>query len=280
MTTFTVARTGTTLDALKPEGIRQAAPSVYAEHARPGVSEHYSFISTVEVIELLRNDGWEPVKVREQRVRLMEKIGFQLHEVRFARRVDLGSVAKVGQMRPEMILQNSHDGTRAYRIDAGLFRLVCSNGLVVADAEFAKVCIRHSRTAPETFRAAAKAVAESAPRVAEVIERWRQVSLSPAAKVEFARRASMLRWHPEQPIAKSVTPAMLVTPQRGDDSRDDLWTVFNVVQEHLVRGGDSYRTLQPGHPVRRGMTRPIMGLQQGQALNKQLWELAEWFSRN
>jgi hypothetical protein len=44
-----------------------------------------------------------------------------LHEVRFARRDDLSGAREIGDTRPELVLQNSHDGTRAYRIDAGLY---------------------------------------------------------------------------------------------------------------------------------------------------------------
>jgi hypothetical protein len=121
-----------------------ALPRSFAEHARPGVSSRYTFVSTQQVVALLGAEGWEPVKASEQRVRLEDRIGFQMHEIRFARRVDLEAGAfQVGNTRPEMILQNAHDGSRAYRIDAGLYRLVCRNGLTVADADFAHVSIRH-----------------------------------------------------------------------------------------------------------------------------------------
>jgi hypothetical protein len=130
--------------ALSSDDLRRCAPSIFAEHARPGVSSRYTFVSTQQVVALLGAEGWEPVKASEQRVRLEDRIGFQMHEIRFARRVDLEAGAfQVGNTRPEMILQNAHDGSRAYRIDAGLYRLVCRNGLTVADADFAHVSIRH-----------------------------------------------------------------------------------------------------------------------------------------
>ncbi len=101
--------------ALSSDDLRRCAPSVFAEHARPGVSSRYTFVSTQQVVALLRAEGWEPVKASEQRVRLEDRIGFQMHEIRFARRVDLEAGAfQVGSTRAEMILQNAHDGTRAY----------------------------------------------------------------------------------------------------------------------------------------------------------------------
>src|SRR5690606_14626760 len=77
------------LRALSSDDLRRAAPSVFAEHARPGVSSRYTFVSTAQVVALLDAEGWMPVRASEQRVRLEDRIGFQMHEIRFARRTDL-----------------------------------------------------------------------------------------------------------------------------------------------------------------------------------------------
>ncbi len=274
--------------ALSPEDLRRVAPSVFAENARPGVSSRYTFVSTAQVVALLQGEGWEPVKASEQRVRLESRVGFQMHEIRFARRADLDAESfKVGDTRPEMILQNAHDGTRAYRIDAGLYRLVCRNGLVVADAAFAHVAIRHLDVSAEKFAAAAQAVADNTPRVMEVIARWQAVQLSETARQEFARRATALRWDATRPVTRLLTPDKLLAPLRYGDRATDLWTTFNVVQEHLLRGGIRYAGYVPAaadavFPTHflRNTTRPVGGLHEGQRLNKSLWTLAEEFSRN
>ena len=104
----------------------------------------------------------------------------------------------VGEVRPELILQNAHDGTRAYRIDAGLYRLVCRNGLVVADAHFARIAIRHFDVSAEKFATAAQSVANDTPRVLEIVARWQTIQLTEIARDEFARRAIALRWEPDQ----------------------------------------------------------------------------------
>lgn len=267
--------------ALSLEDLRRKAPSVFAASARPGVSARYTFVSTAQVVDLLRGEGWEPVLASQQRVRLEGRQGFQMHEIRFTRRADLERASfEVGECRPEMILQNAHDGTRAYRIDAGLYRLVCRNGLVVADAAFAQVSIRHLDVSPEKFAAAAQAVAESTPRVLETVARWQAVALPPVAREEFARRASALRWTPGRPIARALSPDKLLVPRRYGDHATDLWTTFNVVQEHLLQGGDAYVAVIIGSPLRRNTTRPVDGLTQAARLNKALWTLAEEFSRN
>jgi hypothetical protein len=269
-----------TFRALSLDDLRRRTPSVFAESARPGVSSRYTFVSTAEVVHLLRDEGWEPVNAHQQRVRLAPREGFQMHEVRFARRADLERALAVGDTRPELILQNAHDGTRAYRIDAGLYRLVCRNGLTVADSDFAHVAIRHVDIAADKFIGAARAVAESTPRVLDAVARWQAVTLTEATQQEFARRAAALRWDAAQPVTRLLGPGALLRPLRYGDDRRDLWTTFNVVQEHLLRGGDRYMDYTEGMGIRRNTTRPVASLVLGQKLNKGLWQLAEEFSRN
>jgi hypothetical protein len=45
-----------------------------------------------------------------------------MHELRFARRGELkAAMLNVGETQAEMIQQNAHNGSRAYRIDARLY---------------------------------------------------------------------------------------------------------------------------------------------------------------
>lgn len=267
--------------ALSSDDLRRCAPSVFAEHARPGVSARYTFVSTAQVVALLGAEGWEPVRASQQRVRLEDRVGYQMHEVRFARRSDLEAGAmQVGNTRPEMILQNAHDGTRAYRIDAGLYRLVCRNGLTVADADFAHVSIRHMDVSAEAFARAAQSVAENTPRALEAVAKWQAIQLPQAARVEFARRAAALRWDATNPVMQALSPEKLLAPVRYGDAATDLWTTFNVVQEHLARGGDRYLSHFEGAGIRRNRTRPVAGLVESRNLNKALWTLAGEFANN
>ena len=71
-------------------------------------------------------------------------------------------------------------------------------------------------------------------------------------------------------VMKLLSPEKLLTPVRYGDAGADLWTTFNVVQEHLVRGGDRYMGYTEGMGVRRNRTRPVGGLNEGQKLNKAL----------
>jgi hypothetical protein len=126
---------------LANDQIRAVAPSVFAVSPLPGVSGRYLFVPTAQIVSRLRESGWSPVEAHQQLVRLDDRSGFQKHLLRFQRR-DFRAVA--GEYSPELVLVNSHDRSSAYQLHAGLFRFVCGNGMIVSDATFERVSIRHS----------------------------------------------------------------------------------------------------------------------------------------
>ena len=99
-------------------------------------------------------------------------------------------------------------------------------------------------------------------------------------------RASQVLCQPSEPdCIGPLAPGMhasasLLTPVRYGDAATDLWTTFNVVQEHLIRGGDRYMGYTAGMGIRRNRTRPVGGLGESQKLNKALWSLASEFANN
>jgi hypothetical protein len=117
--------------ALSDEELRRCAPSIFATQPIDTVSNRYSFLPTSSVLKGMRENGWFPVRAEQQSVRTEARRGFQKHLIRFARAEHLDFWDK-NQVRPEVVLLNSHDKSSAYQLHCGLFRLVCSNGMVVA----------------------------------------------------------------------------------------------------------------------------------------------------
>ena len=66
----------------------------------------------------------------------------------------------------------------------------------------------------------------------------------------------------------------IMYPKREEDNKNDLWTVFNVIQENFVRGGIEYSSPRGRKTSLRGL-QSIMAVNQ---VNTKLWELAEEFS--
>jgi hypothetical protein len=126
---------------LSDEQIKVQAPSVFATTPQAGVSQRYTFLPTSQIVTRMRQEGWAPVEVQQQSVRLEGRMGFQKHVIRFQRR---DQIAKPGEYAAEIALVNSHDRSSAYQIHTALYRFVCANGLMVSDSAFEPVSIRHS----------------------------------------------------------------------------------------------------------------------------------------
>jgi len=71
--------------------------------------------------------NWVPVAVEEQRIRKESRRGFQKHPLRFHLAVQMETL---DEWNVELVLVNSHDAGCAYQLHAGIYRRICSNGLV------------------------------------------------------------------------------------------------------------------------------------------------------
>ena len=95
--------------------MRRFAPSVFASQPIEGVSERYSFLPTSSILNGMRENGWVPVRAQEQSIRTEARRGFQKLVVRFARLQHLQTWER-NQVRPEVVLVNSHDKSSAYQL--------------------------------------------------------------------------------------------------------------------------------------------------------------------
>jgi hypothetical protein len=255
---------------LADEQIRAIAPSVFAVAPQADVSSRYAFVPTVKIVSRLREAGWSPVEAHQQIVRLHDRRGFQKHLLRFQRR-DVQPIA--GEYSPELVLVNSHDRSSAYQLHAGVFRFVCGNGMVIADATFQRVSIRHNGFTPDEVIEASFKLLDGIPAITARVEAFKGRKLNGTELETFAGAALRLRFEnvQEAPISASK----LLASRRYEDAGDDLWHAFNRVQENLIRGGqrDLSRRREDGRRYSR--TRAIAGLDQNIRLNRELWNLAE-----
>jgi hypothetical protein len=243
---------------------------VFAVSPQPDVSSRYAFVPTVQIVSRLRESGWSPVEAHEQRVKLEGRCGFQKHMLRFQRR---DVVPVKGEYTPELILVNSHDRSSAYQLHAGLFRFVCGNGMIVADTTFERVSIRHSGFTPEQVIEASFGLLDRIPTIITRVETFQNRQLSTIEADSFAEAALRLRF--DDLNLTPIKPAKLLASRRREDMGDDLWHVFNRVQENLLQGGQRDLSQRREDGRRFPRTRAISGLDQNVRLNRELWNLAE-----
>lgn len=254
--------------ALEEGTLRQQAPSIFAAGPMLGLSRRYTFVPTAQIVSELRAHDWVPVEVEEQRIRSEARRGFQKHLLRFRRAEQMETL---DEWNVELVLVNSHDAGCAYQLHAGIYRRICSNGLVCSDGSFTAIRFRHTGLLGGEIVQASMRIVEFMPKVGELVQRFRERQLDARESLAFAKHALLLRY---PMLAEApVEPETLLKARRPEDEGTDVWRTTNRVSENLTRGGVS-----DWHKDRRGKLRSVRmlrGIDSKVELNKGLWDLAE-----
>jgi hypothetical protein len=240
--------------------IKAIAPSVFTTDKAFHLTNKYIQTPTSRVVEDLIGLGWQVTDVKEIKAR--KNKGFQKHMVVFRNPEIIIKGQNGDDSYPQILLTNSHDGKNAFNFRVGIFRLVCSNGLVVCTEEFNNVSIRHINYTFESLQTKINGIIANLPRLVEKINTFRSAQLTTEQILDFARRASELR---KQALVDYVE---ILRPKRTQDEGNNLWAVFNRIQEKIINGGYTY-----GSKDRKA--RSIKNFQQDIKVNEQLFEIAE-----
>jgi Domain of unknown function (DUF932) len=258
-------------DPLDVDTMRRMTPSVFAVDKHTSRSERFTYVPTVEVLKALEKEDFLPFEVRQGGSRDVDKRGFTKHLIKLRQG---GQVMRnVGDAIRELVLLNAHDGTSSYRLMSGVFRMVCSNGMVVADGEMHDVRIPHKGDIVGDVINAAYEIVDDGKRVDESMREMAAITLTRPEQEAFAESALHIRYGDE---VAPIQPRQLLAPRRSADDRPDLWHTFNRVQENLVeRGGISYmHRNEQTRRIQHRHTRPVNGIAENVKLNQALWTLA------
>lgn len=243
-------------------------PAIANKLPAPHLSSRYVHVDSGAVMEAMIAAGFVVAEVRSDAPRSRDAL-FARHSIDFRRPGQkLGTLA-VGDIVPRILFTNSHDGSSRASAIAGVFRLVCSNGMLAGSA-YARESLRHVGDPVREMVGRMEAIANDVEPMFNQIERWQKKQLPLPRAREFARLASQLRWG--DPHRFSVESILEV--KRPEDDAGDLWTVFNRVQEATVRGGMLGLT-RTGRATR---ARELTAIGHSITFNQQLWSLAEEFA--
>lgn len=254
-------------EPLTNDQIARFAPSVMATEPHSSRGPRYSIIPTIQVLDGLRKEGFQPFEVRQTKVRKEDKRDFTKHMVRLRHPDALGDNAEV----PEIILINSHDGTSSYQLLAGFFRMVCSNGLISGNV-VNDVKVRHTGNIIDNVIEGSYRVLDNIEAIGERIETYKSIMLERPQQLAFAKAAVALRWGDHPPVHEAE---QLIMPRRIEDDTSTLWSTFNRAQENLIKGGLSGRSVSG----RRTRTRAVGSVNEDVKLNRALWTLADQLAK-
>jgi hypothetical protein len=250
--------------ALSDDQIRAVAPSIFAEEAHGSRSGRYTYIPTIDVLNGLRKEGFQPFMACQTRCRNEGKKEHTKHMMRLRHATQINA-----SEANEIILLNSHDGSSAYQMLSGVFRFVCSNGMVCGDTQN-DVRMRHSGNIVDNVIEGAFRVLDDFELVDQSREGMKSLPLNASEQAAFAHAALALKYDTAT-APPPITEAQLLHARRRVDSAGDLWSTFNRVQENVIRGGLDARTATG----KRTRTREVQGIDQNIKLNRALWVLAE-----
>lgn len=238
------------------QALRSTVPAMFSEVHAPGLSSKYAHYNTAHVVERLGTEGFYPVRVMQARSKKPE---FAKHQVAL-RAKDQEKI--LGGLYPEIQIRTDHAGKSSWKVDMGMFRLVCLNGMVVGAGQFETINIRHTGKTVDEVLAACVNAAKRFSDVSNIVARMIDRKLSETERIAMAEFGLKLRF----PVAAPILATELLLTHRQEDQRPDLWTTLNVIQENVIRGGAI---------VKNRRVRGIFEIDRSTDINKALWDNAE-----
>jgi hypothetical protein len=205
-------------DMIRLETMQRKAPSIFADRAAERTSSKYQHISTARVVEGLLDEGFLPTWVAQCNARTASKRAHTKHILRF-RHIDARPTSS--GLYPEIVLINSHDGLSSYRLMAGIFRMVCSNGLI-AGTSINDIRVRHQGDIVSDVIEGTYKVIEDSKMMIESADKMSSLMLSKHEKNIFSVAAHTIRFD-DKALGEVIDPSKLLSPRRTEElNKNDL----------------------------------------------------------
>jgi hypothetical protein len=252
------------------EELKKIAPSIFTKSGSSDTSEKYTHIPTNKVIGDMELLGWRVVDAKQVAARTQATMGFQKHLVVF-RNADVVISGEDGDtVYPQILLTNSHDGKNSFKFTAGLFRMICENGLVISTETFEDIKVRHMGYDFETLQGVIKEMVLKLPLTVDSMNKMKEIELSEDQMFDLAKSFLDIRIEGSSNSFNDSAIYDVLIPQRNADEGMGLWEVFNRVQENIIEGNFKYNTSNG----KTRQARVIKNFKQDHDLNKKLFSRA------
>jgi len=259
------------IKSMSLQQLKAELPQAFVEAPSQRVSERYSFIPTHQILEDLGKLGWLVRDVVNPKYKGKANQAHGKHLVRLFH-PDIHISNGDDKNHIEIALYNSSNGLSKFKMEIGVFRFICSNGLVIKTEDFGSIQLRHKGYSFDALKESIDEMIAKLPDVAGRINTFVGRELTAEERFKFAQDAYSLRNSGKQATEEEI--AQILTPRRDGDVGNNLWVTFNVIQESIVTGG----TLLVDSRGRMKTAKPIKNLDKSLKLNQDLWELAEAYA--
>jgi hypothetical protein len=191
------------------------------------LSTKYQTIKSSTLVAQLENKGFKLDDVIKLKTRDIKRNGKQKHRMLFSNPKLLSTNHSDGKL--QLLVTNSYDGTSGIIFQLGFFRYVCSNGLI-GGTSFETISVRHiGINIQEKIDNAVVEIAAQATKLNSLIDKMKNTRLSLGQVIELEKNALKLR------TDKNVIIVNIPVLRQADQG-NDLFTVYNRVQEAVIRG--------------------------------------------
>ena len=258
------------VEFMNKEVMNEIAPSIFTMKPSTEVTDKYTHIPTEKVIDDMELLGWGVVDVKQVKARTEKTQGVQKHLVVF-RNNDVVINGEDGDtVFPQIVMTNSHDGKNCFQFTAGLFRMVCENGLVISDTQFDDIKMRHMGYTFEDLQVLIKDIVEKLPLTVDSMNKMKAVELEEEQMFNLAKDLLDIRIKGTENTYPKEAIEEVLNVQRKKDEGNMLWEVFNRIQENIIEGNFEYVT----KGGKKRQARIIKNFKQDMDVNKKMFSKA------
>jgi len=188
------------------------------------------YIPTIDVVQKLQKEGWMINGVDEQRNEKTRKITnnyVQMTHPDFAIKNSKGK----DEAYSSLTISNSCSGDQPLTMDLGAYRMICSNGMIGFDKHAEREIIKHTEINYGDLDHFIYNISNKAQNVINHLNSWKQKNLTSEQIQNLAYNAAKLRFNEDD---EKFNPIDLLRVNRVEDEGEDVWTVFNRIQENLT----------------------------------------------
>ena len=186
------------------------------------------YIPTLDVVQKLQNEGWKIQGVDEARAKNRKIVSnyVQMQHPDFAVKNSKGK----DEAYTSITISNSCNGIKPLQMSLGMFRQVCTNGLVRFNQHAESENIKHIEVNYMNLDSFITSVTSKTGKLLTEVNEMKHKGLSIEDMRKLATEAARLRYND----LDDINIDDLLTVNRIEDESNDLWTVFNRIQENLT----------------------------------------------
>lgn len=242
-------------------------------------SNKYKLVKTADIVEEFNKFGWYPWILDEELKDLKAVTPTSEHILRLRTENEYGTIRdRHSDVYMEVLIANSCNTKKALQIRIGLFRQVCSNGMVTGEDLHKPFVMKHVGNIHSDLRQYIQNIPSQIKSLDGVIKQMEHKVLTQSDIYDMARVALLIRYqHKKLPSHDQVQDVINI--QRIEDNSFDLWHVFNRIQENVLNGNYYNQYLDEEGEMKSMKARAITSKSYGIELNKNLFSLATRYLR-